>query len=398
MPRHFRLVGFLALLAMCGFAPGMWAQGPGVGIGTGEDLAGACADDDGAACLALGAQQYGAEGEAGALALFSQACDLGEAAACLRLGGELEFPDFGETDSEGALAAYTRACALGAAQGCDRAGIAAGDLPAEDAGAPLPPPAEGQAAAADEAVIVGVIAPPAEDPFTGFASEALPDLDFGTPVSDVTPEAEMAAAEGEDALFSTETAEPAAAPSEEDLLLAEERRAMGEACGRGEMEACEMFAAWLRDGTGGAEDRVRARRIFSVICTEGSVKGCYELGWMMYDAGIGSGSGLDTDALEMSRARFLFSETCMAGIVEACLQGADMRRNGVGGRVDVDGAGRLYAIACEAGLDAGCLMAAPEDALAVEAEAVEAEASEGASLAEETISEEITSEDSAPEE
>lgn len=95
---------------------------------------------------------------------------------------------------------------------------------------------------------------------------------------------------------------------------------------------------------------MRARRIFSVICTQGSVKGCYELAWMMYDAG--------TDELELSRARFLFSETCKAGVAEACLQAGDMRRSGEGGRTDEDGAARLYAMACEAGLDAGCLLEA----------------------------------------
>lgn len=397
MQLQFRRAGLLALLAVSAFAPGIWAQGSGSAampagdLSTDTELAALCAQGDGAACLMQGEQLYAQRGDgadaAGALALFGAACDLGEAGACLRLGGELEFPDFGETDSEGALAAYTRACALGAAQGCDRAGIAADDLSTDDAaGAPLPPAGPAQAASSDEAIVVGVITPPAEEPVTGFASEALPDLDMAATqaVTEAAPETEA----GETGLFVTQVVEEAPAPSEEDLLLAEERRAMADACGRGEMEACEMFAAWLRDGTGGEADPVRARRVFSVICTEGSVRGCYELGWMMYDAGIGSGSGLDTDELEISRARFLFAETCKAGIFEACLQGADMRANGVGGRVDTDGAGRLYAIACEAGLEAGCLMAAPkeapEEALVVAAEAGEAEAAEAETLEAET--------------
>ena len=93
-----------------------------------------------------------------------------------------------------------------------------------------------------------------------------------------------------------------------------------------------------------------ARRIFSVICTEGSVKGCYELAWMMYDAA--------SSALEMSRARFLFSDTCKAGVIEACLQAGDMRRHGEGGPLDLAGAARFYSMACEAGLEPGCTMAA----------------------------------------
>ncbi len=132
---------------------------------------------------------------------------------------------------------------------------------------------------------------------------------------------------------------------------------MAEACGRSDLEACEIFAAWLRDGTGGESDPVRARRIFSVICTEGSVKGCYELAWMMYDAAqVGDASG--RGALELSRARFLFSDTCKAGVTEACLQAGDMRRHGEGGPLDLAGAARFYGIACEAGLEPGCGLAA----------------------------------------
>ena len=373
MQLPIRFFGLLALLMACAFARAAWAQDA-----TQID-ADACEAGEAGACLVQGEQLYVAGDVPGALALFGAACDLGEAAACLRLGGELEFPDFGAADSEGAQAAYAQACALGAAAGCDRAGIdavpEAEEFAADGAEGPLPLEASadtaagGETASSDEAIVVGLAAAPAEQNLTGFAREALPDLDFGIEITDAPPEG----TEGEDMLFTTQAEEPA--EPTEDELLAEERRGLGEACGRGEMEACEMFAAWLRDGTGGAEDRVRARRIFSVICTEGSVKGCYELGWMMYDAGMGSGNGLETnalesEALEISRARFLFIETCKAGIFEACLQGADMRRNGVGGRVDLEGAGRLYAVACEAGLEAGCLMApapVPEDAPVEEA-------------------------------
>lgn len=372
------LLSILALLMVMAFglAPGALAQDGGA---LGDDLAEACAAGDGAACLTLGERLYAAPGQAadmaGALALFGQACERGHGAACFRLGGELEFPDFGEADTGGALAAYTQACELGLAEGCDRAGIETSDPPAEEEmEGPLPPAAPAGEVSSDTAIVVGVAAARTEDTLSGFASEALPDLDFGMEIAGLLP---APLPGGADEAVAADMAAPDEA--DEEALLAEERRAMGEACGRGEMEACELFAAWLRDGTGGAEDSVRARRIFSVICTEGSVKGCYELGWMMYDAGLGSGSGLDTDELEISRARFLFSETCKAGVIEACIQGADMRRNGVGGRVDVAGAGRLYAIACEAGLDIGCLMAAPEEAVA-EAAAAERDVESGAEV------------------
>lgn len=312
----------------------------------------ACALESGAGCYAAGRLLYAGRGAAadipGAVDLFVQGCGLGDGEACLRLAGELEFPDFGAPDSEGALAAYTRACAAGKPEGCERAGIETAPASVEAAGAPVAP----TNADTDAAVIVTAYTLPAEDeaPAMGgpsFAAEALPDLDFGAAIAgpDALAEGEeMAAADAADIIQ----------PSEEDLALAEERRSMADACGRGDLEACEIFAVWLRDGTGGEADPVRARRIFSVICTEGSVKGCYELAWMMFDAG----QEPEASPLELSRARFLFSETCKAGVIEACLQAGDLRRDGVGGKVDFAGAGRLYAMACEGGLEPACTLAA----------------------------------------
>lgn len=331
----------------------------------------ACALESGAGCYAAGRLLYAGRGTAadipGAVDLFRQGCDLGGGAACLRLAGELEFPDFGETDSAGALAAYVRACEAGEPEGCERAGIERVPAPMEAAGAPVAP----GDADKDAAVIVTAYAPLAEDEAPAgrgpsFAAEALPDLDFGIAIAgpDVSPEGETLAADmAEDNPL-----------SEEDLALAEERRGMADACGRGDLEACEIFAAWLRDGTGGEADPVRARRIFSVICTEGSVKGCYELAWMMFDAG----QEPEASPLELSRARFLFSETCKAGVIEACLQAGDLRREGIGGMIDPAGAGRLYAIACEAGLEPACTLAAqvtpPAEETAAPEEAEEAAA------------------------
>ena len=333
----------------------------------------ACAQGLGAACYAAGAQLYIGRGAAadvpGAVDLFRQGCDLADGDACLRLAAELAFPDFGAPDTDGALAAYARACEAGRLEGCAEAGMeppgaAVTEGPerpvAEAAGAPV----AAVEADRDAAVIVTGFAAPAEDEALlsasgpSFAAEALPDLDFGAAIAgpDTLPEAEAVTADaGEDALTEAETAEDSQ-PSEE-ALLAEERRGMAEACGRSDLEACEIFAAWLRDGTGGEADPVRARRIFSVICTEGSVKGCYELAWMMYDgAQVGDASG--RGALELSRARFLFSDTCKAGVTEACLQAGDMRRHGEGGTLDLAGAARFYGIACEAGLEPGCGLAA----------------------------------------
>lgn len=394
MPIQSRRAGFLAgLLALLitGAAGSALAQDETGGEMAADPAETACDLGDGSACLGLGERlflgQGGGADVARALELFARACDLDVALACFRLGAEREFPDFGMPDAEGALDAYTRACALGLESGCGRAGIEAGTaeleeaetLPTDNTGnEALPPPSPlSEDAGRDAPVIVTAAAPPAEDGFLeaalldDFASEALPDLDFGQPApTDAGPgiPLERDPVEGDETL----TPEMAEAPAEtsEEELLAQERQDMAEACGRGEMTACEMFAAWLRDGTGGPADTVRARRIFSVICTEGSLTGCYELGWMMYDAG--------TDELELSRARFLFSETCKGGVMEACLQAGDMRRNGEGGRVDMAGAARLYAAACEAGLEAGCLMAGPQSAgdapEPAEAETVDAEA------------------------
>lgn len=265
----------------------------------------------------------GTADSAQAVELYRQGCDLGEASACERLGQELSFPDFGEADAAGAEAAFARACALGRVSHC----------------------VDGEAPPSPEAPVLTAV-PMAEDiagPQDAFASEALPDLEFGMEIAD---QAETAApALEEDGADMAAAAGDPEAPSE-DEMLADERRMMGEACSGGDLGACEMYAAWLRDGTGGAEDRVRARRIFSVICTEGSVKGCYELAWMMYDAG--------TSDLEMSRARFLFTDTCQAGVTEACLQAADMRLSGEGGRQDRPGAVRMLAMACEDGQVSAC--------------------------------------------
>ena len=348
--------GLLALLMLAGAGHAL-AQGDGAGSETADSAEKACATGDGQACLALGEGLYlAASGGdvAGALGLFAQACELDEAQACFRLGAELEFPDFGAPDTESALAAYTRACDLGHEDGCDRAGIAHSEEapPADVAEGPALPP-DGAAPAGEDrnapVIVTATVPQGTEEEISsaaepGFASEALPDLDFGTAITS----ADVQAALLEDG--AGEISEEESVP-DEDALLAQERGAMEAACGRGELEACEMFAAWLRDGTGGDANPARARRIFSVICTEGSVKGCYELAWMMYDAG--------TDELELSRARFLFSETCKAGILEACLQAGDMARNGEGGRTDEAAAERLYALSCEEGLEAGCLMANP---------------------------------------
>lgn len=360
--------GLIGLVMLAGAGSAL-AQGEVAG----GDAEAACAGGDGEACLALGEGLFlGGSDVARALGLFAQACELDVARACFRLGAEREFPDFGAPDAEGALTAYTAACELGLEDGCRRAGIepsVEAPPPLDVAEGPTLPPEASAPGEEDRnaPVIVTASVSPApgaavsEAPLPGFASEALPDLEFGTA---------MAAAD--EAGHSKESmdgaaAEMAAEPTEEDLL-AQERGGMEAACGRGELDACELFAAWLRDGTGGEADPVRARRIFSVICTQGSVKGCYELAWMMYDAG--------TDELELSRARFLFSETCKAGVAEACLQAGDMRRSGEGGRADEDGAARLYAIACKAGLDAGCLMeaeaAVAEEAVPVDGAGVEA--------------------------
>ena len=334
----------------------------------------ACAQGSGAGCHAAGAQLYigrGAQADVPAAAdLFRQGCDLGDGNACLRLAAELAFPDFGAPDTEGAMAAYARACEAGRPEGCEEAGM---EPPAPALAAlPQPPPAQpaGAPAAAasetdrDAAVIVTAFAAPTEDealPESGpsFAEEALPDLDFGAAIAgpDTLPDAETLAAESAEATVAGPNVDAETPPSEEDLALAAERQEMADACGRSNLEACEIFAAWLRDGTGGEADAVRARRIFSVICTEGSVKGCYELAWMMYDAAqVGDADG--RGELELSRARFLFSDTCKAGVTEACLQAGDMRRHGEGGPLDLAGAARFYGIACVAGIEPGCTMAA----------------------------------------
>lgn len=325
-----------------------------------------CEAGDGAACLLAGQAVYlrpGGQADVdAAVELFRMGCALGSGEACLRLGHELEFPDTGAPDLEGAEAAYAEACALGAEMACgeEEAGTAGTEETAEMGApepmlVPLPPETEGN----DEedrrnAPLLVTVAAPGTDageeeaPPPPFASEALPDL-FTEP-AETDPEAEDA---GE--------------PDELAVL----RAALAGECASGLMESCELYAGMVQAGEGGEADPVRARRIFSVICTQGSIIGCYELAWLFYDEGEGLAPG---------RARFLFSETCLAGIVEACLQAGDMRRSGEGGRQDDAGAGLFYAIACEDGLEAACGMAEAlllAEAGLAEAGLIEAELAEG---------------------
>lgn len=304
----------------------------------------ACDAGDGAACLAMGEELYLGQNTPadvdGALALFRKGCALDHAPACMRLGLELEFPDTGQPDVEGAQSAYTAACRLGMETACAEGAFSnqwAYGPPADDVRSDpvllLPEPAFRQSSAALQDVPVLTSNPAAilEDSarpenLTGFASEALPDL----------------VSAGSEPLVDSPGAP--IVPDE----LADLRLYWAEGCAADDIEACENLAGMLQSGEGGPADPARARRIYSVICTQGSVIGCYELAWLFYE---------DGGELAMGRARFLFSETCAAGMLEACLQAGDMRRSGEGGPLDLAGAARSYAMACEAGLGPGCMMA-----------------------------------------
>ena len=316
-----------------------------------------CEAGDGAACLIAGQEAYlGLNGPAdtsAAIELFRLGCALGSGEACLRLGHELEFPDTGAPDLRGAEAAYAKACALGVAAACSEADTGLGDAGpgARDA---LPPPATDgteDSERGDIPILVSTLAGDGgaredEPSAAPFASEALPDLFFDEPSTD--PDTE-------------DMFEP------DELVMLRAERAAG--CASGQLAACELYAGMVLTGEGGEADPVRARRIYSVICTQGSVLGCYELAWLFYDDGRDLAPG---------RARFLFSETCLAGLLEACLQAGDMRRSGEGGRQDEAGAALFYAVACEDGLEEACALAAtifppepatPDDEYAPDADA-----------------------------
>ncbi|MFN4025035.1 MAG: tetratricopeptide repeat protein [Hyphomonas sp.] len=298
-----------------------------------------CEAGDGAACLIAGQAVYlGMSGPAdagAAIELFRLGCALGSGEACLRLGHELEFPDTGAPDLGGAEAAYAEACVLGIAPACGEAGAGADEAEpgAPEPMLPPPPPEAGDAEESerrDAPILVAVPAPDSdaqedELPASPFASEALPDLFFEEPETD--PDTE-------------DITEP-----DELTVLRSEHAAD---CASGQLAACELYAGMVQTGDGGEADPVRARRIYSVICTQGSILGCYELAWLFYDEG---------GDLAPGRARFLFSESCIAGLLEACLQAGDMRRSGEGGRRDEAGAALFYAIACEDGLEDACGLA-----------------------------------------
>lgn len=298
---------------------------------------GQCEAGDGAACLIAGQRAYLGLDELAdldaAIELFRLGCALGSGEACLRLGHELEFPDTGAPDPGGAEAAYAEACRLGIADACDPLEAAEADSASDITGALLPPELPEAAIGAEsgparQAPIIMTVftasdeASEPELPVTVFASEALPDLFLDSPDNNLM-------------------AEDIADPDE----LAELRAGRRAGCAAGHMDACELYAGMVQAGEGGEADPVRSRRIYSVICTQGSILGCYELAWLFYEEG---------GALAPGRARFLFSETCLAGLLEACLQAGDMRWHGEGGPADEAGATHFYSIACDSGLEEAC--------------------------------------------
>lgn len=159
-------------------------------------------------------------------------------------------------------------------------------------------------------------------------------------LSGIRPENPVQAELRSDPFLAEPLPEPARAqdPERGDQALSRE-------CANGDITACEQFAEILGNQREDGAALARARQIYSMICTRGSATGCNETAWAFYEKG---------DRKSAGRALFLFTETCMAGVYEACLQAADMKRNGEGGPSDPAGAVELYAIACDGGLKTGC--------------------------------------------
>ena len=117
-------------------------------------------------------------------------------------------------------------------------------------------------------------------------------------------------------------------------------------CDGGYQQACTYLGTMLQNGEGVDRDLARAQKLHKQACEADEMLGCYALA-KVYAAGLGV-------APDPSRARQLYERACMNGQRHACLELISMAEAGLGGPVSFELAARARGRACESGLEDLC--------------------------------------------
>lgn len=120
------------------------------------------------------------------------------------------------------------------------------------------------------------------------------------------------------------------------------RRFSAMACEAGKLVGCNLLAALLQDGAGGAQDLEGAAHHFHRACDGGYNGACFNLGQLRYNHHSG-----EPDHLR--EARTMFAKGCEGGFAKSCNNQAVMLKRGEGGDQDLAAARTLFERACEAG-------------------------------------------------
>jgi TPR repeat protein len=119
-----------------------------------------------------------------------------------------------------------------------------------------------------------------------------------------------------------------------------------EACEGGEPAGCNNLALLYQRGEGVPEDLARAVTLFEQACDANHGDGCFNLGNRYR---LGDGAPADD-----ARAAELYEKACSRGSPEGCNNLAFLMTEGRGVEIDVARARELYGMACDEGLTSAC--------------------------------------------
>jgi TPR repeat protein len=117
------------------------------------------------------------------------------------------------------------------------------------------------------------------------------------------------------------------------------------AAGLGHAPALLKLAEVYLNGRGAAKDENKGLALLTKAAEAGEAAAMFDLGWITLN-------GLFGRPAEADKARLWFLKSAEAGHAEGILAIANMRREGQGGRVDLEGALRWFLTAQKAGLKA----------------------------------------------
>lgn len=120
------------------------------------------------------------------------------------------------------------------------------------------------------------------------------------------------------------------------------RRFSAMACEEGKLVGCNLLAALLQDGAGGAQDLEGAAHHFRRACDGGYNGACFNLGQLRYNHHSG-------EPEHLHEARTMFAKGCDGGFAKSCNNQAVMLQRGEGGDRDLAAARTLFERACDAG-------------------------------------------------